>query len=309
MDETSVRTIDRLVEILDSFTQDRTTWSLSELSQHLGLPKSTLHRFLVGLERHGIMRRDENGRWLLGYRLFIWGSLAVESTGLRQVAAPIMRELAERTGETVLLTEYRNGDVICIEKIETTHSVRLAMSVGAVRAPHAGASSKVLMAYLPPAEVAKIIQERGLPRLCSNTIIEPTALEAELARIRELGYAYSYEETDIGAWGIATPIRDWRGEVVAGLGIVGPTVRYSKRQMQTYVQLCLEAADRISALLGYRPEATGELATEKALFGRSQRRRPPPAATPTLQTTTSPALAGPVTPNDDRARSPRTNHH
>lgn len=301
MDDTSVKTVDRLVEVLDSFTRDRTSWSLSELSLHLGLPKSTLHRFLVGLERHGIMRRDENGRWLLGYRLFIWGSLAVESTGLRQVAAPIMRELAERTGETVLLTEYRNGHVICTEKIETSHSVRLAMHVGDVRAPHAGASSKVLMAYLPPAEMGKIIRERGLPRLCTNTITEPTALEAELARIRELGYAQSYEETDIGAWGIATPIRDWRGEVVAGLGIAGPTVRYSKRQMQTYVQLCREAADRISALLGYRPEAAGEAAAEEAPSGRSQRRRRPPATAPTdVQTATSPALAGSLTSNTDR---------
>lgn len=309
MEETSVRTIDRLVEILDSFTEDRTTWSLSELSLRLGLPKSTLHRFLVGLERHGIMRRDENSRWLLGYRLFIWGSLAVESTGLRQVAAPVMRELAERTGETVLLTEYRNGAVICTEKIETTHSVRLAMSVGAVRAPHAGASSKVLMAYLPPAEVARVIQVRGLPKLCANTITEPTALEAELTRIRELGYAQSYEETDIGAWGIATPIRDWRGEVVAGLGIAGPTVRYSKRQMQTYVQLCREAADRISALLGHRPDTSGEETAGKMPPGRSGRRRPPHVAAPAPPASYLPGVDLTTIPDANKTRPPHSSHH
>lgn len=250
MENTSVRTIDRLVEILNCFTHDKTTWSLSELSLHLSLPKSTLHRFLVGLEQHGILRRDSSNKWFLGHQLFIWGSLAVESTGLRQVAAPIMRELAERTGETVLLTEYHNGSVICTEKIETTHSVRLAMNVGAVRAPHAGASSKVLLAYLPDAEVARITQARGLPRLCANTITEPAVLQTELAYIRQRGYAQSYEETDIGAWGIATPIRNWRGEVVAGLGVVGPTVRFSEPQAGEYVRLCRAAADRISVLLG-----------------------------------------------------------
>ncbi len=309
MEDTSVKTVDRLVEVLDCFTRDRTSWSLAELSLHLKLPKSTLHRFLVGLERHGIMRRDENGRWLLGYRLFIWGSLAVESTGLRQVATPVMRELAQRTGETVLLTEYRDGAVICTEKIETTHSVRLAMHVGAIRAPHAGASSKILMAYLPPAEVAKVIQARGLPRLCTNTITEPTALEAELARIRELGYAQSYEETDIGAWGIATPIRDWRGEVVAGLGIAGPTVRYSKRQMQTYVQLCREAADRISAVLGYRPEAFGEGTAGGLPPGRPAQHRRPRAAVPDRQETPSLALTSPPAPDADKTRTPHNNHH
>lgn len=309
MEDTSVRTIDRLVEVLNCFTRDRISWSLSELSLHLGLPKSTLHRFLVGLERHSIMRRDENGRWLLGHRLFIWGSLAVESTGLRQVATPVMRELAQRTGETVLLTEYCDGTVICTEKIETTHSVRLAMHVGTVRAPHAGASSKVLMAYLPSDEVAKVIRENGLPRLCERTITDPDILQEELRQIRERGYAESYEETDRGAWGIATPIRDWRGEVVAGLGIAGPTIRYSKHQMQTYVQLCREAADRISAVLGYRPDASGEGTAGKLPPGRSERRRPARAAAPALQEAAPLALTLPPVPDADRARAPHNNHH
>lgn len=250
MENTSVKTIDRLVEILNCFTADKTTWSLSDLSLRLGLPKSTLHRFLVGLEGHGIVRRGENGKWRLGHQLFIWGSLAIESTGLRQVAAPIMRELAEGTGETVLLTQYHRGQIICIDKVETGHSVRLALDVGAIRAPHAGASSKVLMAYLPPAEVDAIIRERGLPRLCANTITDTDALQAELRQIRERGYADSYEETDPGAWGIATPIRNWQGEVVAGLGIAGPTIRYDEQQVQATIRLCCAAAARISVLLG-----------------------------------------------------------
>lgn len=251
MENSSVRTIDRLVEILNCFTRDETRWSLSELSLRLGLPKSTLHRFLVGLEGHGVLRRDvDDGKWRLGHRLFVWGSLAIESTGLRQVAAPIMRELANQTGETVLLTEYHDGEIICIDKVETGHSVRLALDIGAIRAPHAGASSKVLMAYLPAAEVAAIIRDRGLPRLCERTITDTDTLQAELRQIRERGYADSYEETDRGAWGIATPILNWKGEVVAGLGIAGPTVRFNEQQVQEYVRLCCDAAARISTVLG-----------------------------------------------------------
>ena len=251
MEKPSVRTIDRLVDILNCFTRDMTSWSLSELSTRLKLPKSTLHRFLVGLEGHGILRRgDEDSRWRLGHQLFIWGSMAVETTGLHQVAVPIMRELADKTGETVLLTEYHGGEVICIEKIETGHSVRLALDAGTMRAPHAGASSKVLMAYLPDVEVETIIRERGLPRLCVRTITDPDELHIELGRIRQVGYAESYEETDWGAWGIATPIRNWRGDVVAALGIAGPTVRFSDTQVHAYVQVCCEAAGRISMALG-----------------------------------------------------------
>jgi DNA-binding IclR family transcriptional regulator len=256
MEISSVKTVDRLVEILNCFTRDRTGWSLSELSARLGLPKSTLHRFLVGLERHGIMRRNPgDARWRLGHQLFIWGSVAVESTGLRQIAAPVMRELADATGETVLLTEFYRDEVICIEKIETGHSVRLAQEIGAIRAPHAGASSKIIMAHLAEGDIDAIIRDRGLPKLCDRTITDPDELRIELQRIRERGYADSYEETDRGAWGIATPIRNWRNEVVAGLGIAGPTMRFSETEAQRYVQLCCAAAARISVLLGADPTA------------------------------------------------------
>jgi IclR family KDG regulon transcriptional repressor len=274
MEKSSVRTIDRLVEILSCFTRDKTSWSLSELSVRLELPKSTLHRFLVGLEAHGIVRRgDEDGRWRLGHRLFVWGSLAAESTGLRQVAVPIMRELADKTGETILLTEYHHREVVCIEKIETSHSVRLALDIGAIRSPHAGASSKVLMAHLPDAEVHAIIREKGLPRLCDRTITDPDELQDELRCIRERGYAESYEETDVGAWGIATPIRDWRGEVVAALGVAGPTVRFSQHQVEEYAHLCCEAAGRLSALLGSNSAPPVHVAASDELERRLNGRR------------------------------------
>jgi IclR family transcriptional regulator, KDG regulon repressor len=242
-----------MVDVLNCFSKDRPAWSLSELSARLALPKSTLHRFLVGLERHGLLRRGhEDGKWRLGHRLFVWGSLAAESSGVRHVALPVLRELTETTGETVLLTEYHDGEVICIDKVETKQSVRIALEVGERRAPHAGASSKVLMAYLPESEIAAIIREKGLPRYCERTITDPLELRRELARIRECGYALSFEETDCGAWGIATPVRNWEGAVVAALGVAGPTVRYGGEQVQRYVNLCCEAAARISALLGSR---------------------------------------------------------
>ena len=90
----SVKTIDRLVGVLSCFSAERPTWSLAELSVQLGLPKSTLHRFLISLESHGILRRDAvDKRWRLGYRLFIWGSLAGETTDLRQLSRPVMCDL------------------------------------------------------------------------------------------------------------------------------------------------------------------------------------------------------------------------
>jgi DNA-binding IclR family transcriptional regulator len=245
-----VKTINRLVQVLDCFSPEQPTWSLAELSVRLGLPKSTLHRFLVGLEAHGILRRDNaDKRWRLGYRLFAWGSLAAESTGLRHIVGPIMRQLVAATGETAILTVYHDHEVICVEKVETSHPVRMTLDVGTRRHAHAGASSKVLMAYLPEEEIEAVIRDKGLPKLCINTIVDPDRLVAELAKIRAQGYAVSREETDLSAWGIATPIHDWNGEVVAAIGVAGPASRFGDDRVQQYAQDCREAARQISEQL------------------------------------------------------------
>ncbi len=160
-----------------------------------------------------------------------------------------MEELASATGEMPLLTVYQNQEVVCIEKIETSHSVRLALNVGTRHPPHAGASSKILMAFLPEGEIQAIIRGKGLPKICTNTITDPDRLMAELARIRDQGYAESIEETDPGAWGVATPIYDRDGDVVAAIGIAGPILRFSQDLSRQYVSLCCQAAQRISTLL------------------------------------------------------------
>jgi DNA-binding IclR family transcriptional regulator len=246
----SVSTVDRLVQVVECFSDEKRTWSLTELSGSLGLPKSTLHRFLISLEIHGILSRDPADRlWRLSYRLVTWGNLAEKSTGLNDVVRPIMRQIAAETGETAVFTVYEMQEVVCIEKIDTRYSVRLAFEVGGRRLPHAGASSKVLMAYLPEREIQAIIQDQGLPKLCTNTISDPDELAADLARIRELGYALSIEETDPGAWGIATPIQDRSGNVIAAIGVAGPTLRFADDVVQKYVEICRRAGQKITELL------------------------------------------------------------
>jgi DNA-binding IclR family transcriptional regulator len=161
-----------------------------------------------------------------------------------------MRDLVADTGETAILTIYDNQEVICVEKVETSQPVRLTLDVGRARAPHAGASSKVLMAYLPDEEIEAIIQNKGLPQLCTNTITDRDELLAELAAIRCRGYAMSREETDIGAWGVATPILDWRGNISAAIGIAGPSSRFSDDLVDDYVERCRQAAESISLSIG-----------------------------------------------------------
>jgi len=247
----SVKTVDRIVRVLDCFSVEQPAWSLTELGDHLALPKSTIHRFLTSLEIHGILRREPSDRrWRLGYRLVTWGERAAASSDLRHISRPIMQDLVDKTDETVVLTVYQDQEVVCIEKAETSHSVRLKLDVGTRHPLHAGASSKILTAYLPEEEIHAIAYDQELPRICTNTITDPDNLVAELAKIREQGYAKSIEETDPGAWGVATPIYTGNGDPAAAIGIVGPSLRFSEELVQQYVTVCQQAARRISMLLG-----------------------------------------------------------
>jgi DNA-binding IclR family transcriptional regulator len=246
-----------MVSILECFTIEKPAWSLAELTAQLNVPKSSLHRHLLGLEHHGILRRDGEKLWRLGYRLFIWGALVPRVSTLRHIAERHLRELVHSTNESAILTMYDNHEVICIDKLESNHSVRMTLSLGTRRMPHAGASSKILMAYLPKDEIQAIIDNKGLPKLSTNTITNPGNLKADLARIRQNGYSFSQEETDTGAWGVATPIFDHIGQVVAGIGVAGPTSRFSDTLQEEYVDLCCRASERITTIL--RGEAPGNM--------------------------------------------------
>ena len=256
--ETSIKTLDRVVTILDSFTRERPTWQLADLAQHLGMPKGTAHRFLVALVQHGILQRDERDRsYSPGYKLWLWGNLTSLEASLRQVARPVLSRLAAETGESALLTVYREQEVLCLDKVESEHPVRMTVTIGSRRLPHAGASSKVLMAYLPEAEIEAVIREKGLPKLCKNTITSPEALRTELRRIRELGYATSSEETDATAYGVAVPVFAQGGAVIAALGIAGPLSRFSKKAVLHHIEAAQKAAAQLSSLLGYPQGGSG----------------------------------------------------
>ena len=222
----AVRTVNRICEILNCFTPERPALTLTEISNRLVLPRSTMHRLLTALESQGLLARAPGGRdYVLGYQLMRWGWLAQSGLDLRNEALPVLRELANSTGETTILSVRDGYDAICVEKVDSSRPVRLAMRAGQHLYLHAGASAKVLWAFLPDAEITEILSCIPMERLQSNTITDRLALRAELAAIRERGYATSFEETDSGAMGIAAPVFDHTGAVIAGVGMAAPMAR------------------------------------------------------------------------------------
>ncbi len=232
---------------------ERPEWGLLELSEAAGLPVSTLHRIITVLRRHGLVTQDpQSKRYRLGYGAIDLGRRAAAVLSIRQVANPIMRRLAEQTGETVVLTVVNDtrDRAVCIERVESRHDLRLHLEVGEQSYLHAGASSKVLLAYLPPSDVVDLVRRVGLPILAHNTIRDLSALQEEMEKIRKQGYAYSREETDSGAWGVAVPILDPEQRAVAGLGIAAPTSRHTDDTQRRFISLTLDAGREIAHAMG-----------------------------------------------------------
>lgn len=205
------------------------------------------------LKKHGLITQDAGTkRYRLGYGAIDLGRRAAASLPIRQAADPIMRRIAEQTGETVVLTVVNDDRdrAVCIERVESRHDLRLHLEVGEQQPLHAGASSKALLAWFRPDEVDSLARRTGLPSLARNTITDVAALKAELDRIRRAGYAVSTEETDVGAWGVASPVLDAERRAIAALGIVSPLSRHAPETEARFVELTMAGSRELARVLG-----------------------------------------------------------
>lgn len=247
-----IQSIKRAIQILNSFTPQEKELSITELSKRLNLHKSTIHRILVTLEDESLVVKNQiTQKYHLGIKLFELGHLVQDQMEIRAYALPIIKELAQKTEESVDLNILSDGKRVSIEKIESPHDVRRIIQLGKSLPLHCGGSGKALLAFLPDEEIDKIIQKEKFIPFGPNTITDPTKLKEHLKEIRKNGYAISFEERILGSASVAAPVLDYKGKVVASLSISGPTTRFTKKKIPVLISLVKEAAQKISASLGY----------------------------------------------------------
>lgn len=241
-------TADRAIDVLLLFNEQQSVLTAEDISERLGMPRSTTYRYLQSLRSYGLVEEnDSSGGFRLGPAVFRLARAARQGLGLSEVALPIMHELVAQTGETALLTRRANAHVVCIERVESQQRVRLSYERGQVLPLHAGASAKVLLAYLDPEEIEAILRNGPFPRYTARTMTDPDTLRRQLEVIRSRGYAMSEGEVDDGVRGVAAPIFDAHKRVVAGLSVAGPAFRIDDAVLPDVIHAVQEAADRISS--------------------------------------------------------------
>jgi len=244
----------KLLQVLLAFTEQDHTWTVADLAAKLGMPVSTIYRYVSALKDTGLI--EDGGRG--GYRL-TWLTVGLAraaqaaSGSLMTVARPVLRRLAASTGETALVIRRVGWSVMCLDRVESSHPVRLQFDPGQPMTLHQGSAARVLLAAMPEAERGRYLD--SLPALSAT---ERQRLDADVDVIARNGWVESFGEVDDGIWGTSALI-DGQPPVTAAVGIAGPLYRLPEPDRQRVIAEVRDAADEIRRALppGFAATAPG----------------------------------------------------
>lgn len=248
--EESMQTISRAINILKAFSSEEKELSLADLHNKLGLSKSSLQRILNTLVQFGFLEKDNKRKtYQLGIELFFLGHIVEKNSQLMSIAKPYMEKLGAEIGETVSLNIIHQMQRKCIGYIPSKHELTTITYIGQYSPLFAGASAKLLLAYLPKNELEDYFKSISLEKITSETIFDKGELLKDLQQIRNQGYSISRGERIVGAFSISAPIRNRFDDVIAGISLAIPTVRVMESQVENYISKLVHIADLISRKL------------------------------------------------------------
>ncbi|MGM0420741.1 MAG: IclR family transcriptional regulator [Bacillota bacterium] len=247
-----VKSLDRALNILEVVSHSKEPLGVTELSNKTDLNKSTVYRMLNTLKYRGyIAQNNEKDKYTTGLKLFELGNLVIDDLDLRKTSVSYLKELMELTGETVHLGILDEGEVIYIEKVESSETIRMHSKIGKRVYAHNTSLGKILLAYSDKETIENILNEKGLPQTTENTITKKDKFKDHLRQVKKLGYAVDKEESEEGINCIAGAIFNHKGEITAAFSISVPKSRLNIDITEKYGDLILKYSRRISAALGY----------------------------------------------------------
>lgn len=248
-----IQSVERALQILDLFNDQATELKITEISQQMGLSKSTLHSLLKTLQLHGyIDQNPDNGKYCLGMKLVERGHFVVGTMDIRQKAKSWLTTLSQETGQTTHLGILDGNEGVYIEKIEGKQAAIAYSRIGRRLPVHATAIGKVLMAWLGDEELNALLDGYSFTRFTPATLTDRAALLAALAQTRHNRYALDNEENEPGVRCIAVPVWNHESRVIAALSLSTLTSRVNDEQLAACRQKLMAAGLGLSKTLGYR---------------------------------------------------------
>ncbi len=251
-----IQSIDRAVELLGAIAAAPEPETAPALADRCGLNRSTAWRILATLEHHGLVERDPAGnRYGLGFAVLKLAAAAGHEPLVR-LAHPVLRRLAEATGETVNLAVARRLELVYADQVQAPH-VMAPNWLGHPVPLHATSTGKAFLAALPLDELDAVLRA-PLERFTDTTITGAAQLRAELGAVRERGYALSHGELEPALWGVSAAAHDGERRPVAVVSVWGSEARVRERLDALGAHAAAAAAELEAALHARGPQAPND---------------------------------------------------
>ncbi|MHA7290789.1 IclR family transcriptional regulator [Arthrobacter sp. MDT3-24] len=238
------------IAVLRSFTADEPLLGVTEIAGRVGLHKSTVSRILATFEQENLVERDaDTRRFRLGLGLIAVAGPLLAELEERRVAYPVLRELTELTGETSALMMWEGNESICVEQIASRHQIKHTAPLGARYSDALSSSVQVFLGVQPEERVRALLRSGAI----TYPGLDEASLEDYLLRLKDdsrRGWAINYGESSLDEVGVAAPVYDHRGDLVAAVLIPAPRFRVSKERLESLGESCKAAADKVTARLG-----------------------------------------------------------
>jgi DNA-binding IclR family transcriptional regulator len=241
----------RIPALLEQLARARHPQTLAQLAQRLDLPKTSLMRILSSLVESGFVVHAPGERgFVLGPRATRLALEVLSTPHFSRSSRAILARLVETTGETCNLTALEGDGMRYLERVETSHLLRLKLDVGTHVPLHCTASGKLMLAMMDDAQRRQVLDRIVLDRHTPRTFVDRAQLERELAVIRQRRVGVDQEEFVLGMVAVAVPVLDAGGGMIAAMACHGPTARVSMAFLLESVPVMRDAALAMGKVLG-----------------------------------------------------------
>jgi IclR family acetate operon transcriptional repressor len=245
-----IELVGKTLLLMETLRDEPEGLSLQDLAARTGQVKSSAHRILNSLKKHGYVEQEYAGsNYRLGLQVLALARGLNGGVKLVEVARPYLRELRETFDESIYLALWRAERGIFVDVQETRRDLRLVGPLGAEVHFHATAAGKAIAAFLPPARGQALLKRHQTGALTPSTLTDKEEVEREWNKVRRAGYAVNNEETIVGAIFLAAPIFDSQEQVCGSISVGLPKARYSTELGKKIAERLKEACQRLNAAL------------------------------------------------------------
>ncbi|MEG0306770.1 MAG: IclR family transcriptional regulator [Clostridium sp.] len=247
-----IQVVDRIFQVIETMSVVGDV-GLVELSNILGLHKSTTHRLLNSLVHMKYVKQDENtGKYLLTFRFLEISNRILSRTDIFSLAHPYLEKLSMKTGETIHLVQREGTQAMYIDKVESNaNSIRMCSKVGSVIPLYCSGVGKAILAAMSDEEVKKIWEQSKINKLTPYTITTFKELLECIEEVRRNGYATDDEENEEGVRCIAACILDYKGNARYAFSLSAPKIRMGNDRIKELATYVLQLKEELSKEFGY----------------------------------------------------------